>query len=138
MLEAAGLWPGDVLLNLGCGDGRIPVVAAKLYGIRAIGVDIDPGCVLLARKTAKLNRIDELATFWQGDARNCNCRGATVLVLSLPPSTVDELYPRLRRLPPGVRVVAGSKCLPNWLSQNVVRIDDEQTECLAEGGMSNE
>src|SRR4051812_14182335 len=67
MLRLAQVHPGDVLYDLGCGDGRIPVTAAKKHGIRAYGIDIDPQRIAEARYNAKQNGVAHLVTFRQED-----------------------------------------------------------------------
>src|ERR1044072_6501587 len=83
MLRQAHLKKGDVLYDLGSGDGRIPIAAAKQYGVRAVGIDIDPKLVAEATETAKREGLDHLVTFRLGDMFAADLRGATVVTLYL-------------------------------------------------------
>src|ERR1700750_606197 len=83
MLRQAHLKKGDVLYDLGSGDGRIPIAAAKQYGVRAVGIDIDPKLVAEATEAAKREGVDHLVTFRLGDMFAADLRGATVVTLYL-------------------------------------------------------
>src|SRR5262245_41491764 len=85
MLELAQVKKGDVLYDLGSGDGRIPVTAAKKYGIRATGIDIDPERIKEANANAKKAGVTELAKFRQEDLFKADFRDATVITLYLLP-----------------------------------------------------
>src|SRR3954470_14067194 len=83
MLRQAHLKKGDVLFDLGSGDGRIPIAAAKQYGVRAVGIDIDPKLVAEATEAAKRGGVGDLVTFRLGDMFAADLRGATVVALYL-------------------------------------------------------
>jgi SAM-dependent methyltransferase len=107
MLKLAGVGPKDVVYDLGCGDGRIVVTAAKRFGARGVGVDIDPARIAEARENAKQAGVASRATFVLGDLFNADIRQATVVMLYLLPSVNQKLKPRLlAELAPGTRVVS--------------------------------
>jgi len=106
MLELAELKPDDVLYDLGCGDGRFVVTAAKRYGIRAVGVDIDPARVADARRNAKRQGVERLVTIKQGDIFELDFSDATVVTLYLLPELNVRLMPKLARLRPGTRILS--------------------------------
>src|SRR5206468_12225010 len=85
MLELAKVGKGDVLYDLGSGDGRIPVTAAKRFGIRAVGIDIDPQRIAEANENAKKNGVSHLVRFRQEDLFKAKFSEATVVTLYLLP-----------------------------------------------------
>jgi precorrin-6B methylase 2 len=106
MLELAEVREDDVVYDLGCGDGRIVVTAAKKYGCKAVGVDIDPQCVREARDNVARHGVEHLVTVRQGDIFRLDLSGATVVTLFLLPDVNVRLIPQLERLPPGARIVS--------------------------------
>src|SRR5213078_4351665 len=107
MLKLAGVKKGDVLYDLGSGDGRIPVTAAKKFGIRAVGVDIDPQRIEEAKENAKKNGVAKLVEFRNEDLFRTRFSEATVVTLYLLPDLNVKLRPRLlAELKPGTRVVS--------------------------------
>src|SRR3954463_2205588 len=85
MLKLAEVKKGDVLYDLGSGDGRIPVTAAKRYGVRAVGIDIDPQRIQEANENARKNGVTKLVSFRNEDLFKTNIREATVVTLYLLP-----------------------------------------------------
>src|SRR5919201_493179 len=85
MLKLANVHEGDVLYDLGCGDGRIPVTAARRYGIRAFGIDIDPQRIQEANENAKQNGVAQLVQFRREDLFKAKFKDATVVTLYLLP-----------------------------------------------------
>jgi tRNA A58 N-methylase Trm61 len=106
MLETAEIKKGDILYDLGCGDGRIVVTAAKKYGVKAIGVDIDPKRVEESRENVRTNGVSELVTIKQGDIFQEDISSANVVTLYLLPSLNVKLIPQLEKLKPGSRIVS--------------------------------
>jgi ribosomal protein L11 methylase PrmA len=106
MLELAKVKNSDVVYDLGCGDGRIVVTAAKRYGARAVGFDIDPKLVTEARENVKKNKVEHLVTIEQKDIFTLDLTPATVVTLYLLPELNDRLVPQLERLAAGSRVVS--------------------------------
>ena len=114
MLELANVGPGDVVFDLGSGDGRI-VIAAARRGARAVGIDIDPGWTRIARRNAVAAGIADRAVFETGDAFKVELREATVVTLYLPPDITTALRPRLEReLAPGTRIVSHDYLVGDW------------------------
>jgi SAM-dependent methyltransferase len=102
MLDAANVGPLDVVYDLGCGDGRIVIAAAKKYGARGVGVDLDPARIREARANAKQAGVENLVRFEVADLTE-----ATVVTLYLLPSLNRRLMPKLfAELKPGARVVS--------------------------------
>jgi len=98
-----------VVYDLGCGDGRIVIAAAKQFGARGVGVDIDPARIAEARANAKAAGVEHLVTFRVEDLFAADIRDATVVALYLLPSVNKRLMPKLRsELKPGARVVSNS------------------------------
>jgi ribosomal protein L11 methylase PrmA len=115
MLRLANVRKGDVLYDLGSGDGRIPVTAAKLYGVRAVGIDIDPERIREAQENARRHGVDALVQFRMEDLFKADFRDATVVTLYLLPDLNLKLRPRLlRELRPGTRIVSHQFDMGTW------------------------
>lgn len=106
MLELAEIKPGDIVYDLGCGDGRIVVTAAKKYGVKAYGFDIDPKRVAESLANVKSNKVEHLVTIKQADIFKLDLREATVVTLYLLPELNVRLMPQLEKLKPGSRIVS--------------------------------
>jgi uncharacterized protein (TIGR03000 family) len=107
LLRLAKLDKKDVLWDLGCGDGRIVVTAAKEYGCKAYGFDIDPQLVRQSLANARKHHVESLVTIEQRDIFSLDLsRGPTVVTLYLLPRLNARLLPQLRRLPSGARVIS--------------------------------
>jgi SAM-dependent methyltransferase len=106
MLELADVKKTDVLYDLGCGDGRIPVTAAKKYGCRAYGFDIDPERVKESRENIKASKVGDLVTVEEKDIFTLDLSKATVVTLYLLPKLNVKLIPQLEKLKPGSRIVS--------------------------------
>src|SRR3954464_11991602 len=123
MLRQAHLKKGDVLYDLGSGDGRIPIAAAKQYGVRAVGIDIDPKLVAEATEAAKREGVGDLVTFRVGDMFAADLRGATVVALYLSDTLNVMLRPKLlRELPVGARIVSHDFRMGDWPPEKSVRV----------------
>jgi len=115
MLKVAKVGKNDVLYDLGSGDGRIVVTAAKLYGTRGTGVDIDPQRISEARENAKKEGVTDKVTFIQGDLFEQKISDATVVTLYLLPSLNLKLRPKLwKELKPGTRIVSHAFDMGDW------------------------
>ena len=106
MLEIAKVQKTDVLSDLGCGDGRIVATAAKKYGCRAIGYDIDPIRVEESLDTVKLSGVEQLVTIEQRDIFALDLSPANVVTLYLLPELNVKLIPQLKKLKDGSRIVS--------------------------------
>jgi SAM-dependent methyltransferase len=106
MLEMAGVKQSDLLYDLGCGDGRIVVTAAKKFGCKAVGYEIDPQRVIEARDNVKKRKVEALAKIEQKDIFTLDLSEASVIALYLLPAMNVKLLPQLEKLKPGARIVA--------------------------------
>jgi SAM-dependent methyltransferase len=107
MLDLANVTPLDVVYDLGCGDGRIVIAAAKRYGTRGVGIDLDPARIREARANAKKAGVEGLVKFEVGDLFKTDLTQATVVTLYLLPELNRRLKPKLfAELRPGARVVS--------------------------------
>lgn len=125
MLDLAGVTKNDVVYDLGCGDGRLVITAAKKYGARGVGIDIDPERVAESRANAKAAGVDHLVTFRQEDALAANVSDATVVTLYLLSSSNLKLRPMLtKQLKPGARIVSHAFAMGDWEPENSVDYQD--------------
>jgi SAM-dependent methyltransferase len=106
MLEMAGVTRGDVLYDLGCGDGRIVVTAAHKYGCRAVGYDLDPLRVGEACRNAAGHGVSRLVTIERKDVLKADLQEASVVTLYLGTEINARLIPQLEKLRPGARIVS--------------------------------
>jgi len=106
MLELAKVSKDDVVYDLGCGDGRIVVTAAKKFGCKAIGFDIDPERVAEAKANVKRNGVEDLVKIERKDIFELDLSKANVITLYLLPGLNVKLIPQLEKLKPGSRIVS--------------------------------
>jgi cyclopropane fatty-acyl-phospholipid synthase-like methyltransferase len=107
MLKLAGVTSSDVVYDLGCGDGRIPITAAQKLGARGVGIDIDPKRIEEANENAKAAGVTDKVRFLNQDLFASDFTEATVVTLYLLPSLNEKLMPKLKaELKPGTRVVS--------------------------------
>src|SRR5215218_9908569 len=107
MLKVANVGPGDVIYDLGSGDGRIPITAARTVGARGVGIDIDPQRIREANENARTAGVADKVKFLNQDLFTTDISEATVVTLYLLPSLNLKLLPKLNReLKPGTRVVS--------------------------------
>jgi SAM-dependent methyltransferase len=124
MLEMADVGPGDVVYDLGSGDGRIPITAAKGFGARGLGVDIDPVMVREATANAARAGVADRVTFREDDIFDTEIAGATVVTLYLLEPLNVRLKPRLlAELKPGTRIVSYEWRMGDWSPQRSVMVD---------------
>jgi ubiquinone/menaquinone biosynthesis C-methylase UbiE len=122
MLDLAGVRAGDHVVDLGCGDGRI-VIAAARRGATGLGVDIDAKLVELARRNAVHERLDTRVRFVQQDLFETDLAQATVVTLYLFPTIMGRVAAKLASLAPGTRVVSHDFPLPGWRVARLATID---------------
>jgi predicted RNA methylase len=125
MLQMAEVKKGDVVYDLGCGDGRIVVAAAKKYGVRAYGFDIDPQRVEESLANVKSNKVEHLVTIRQADIFTLDLRKADVVTLYLLPSLNVKLMPQLEKLKPGSRIVSHDFDMKGAKPVQVHRMDSQ-------------
>ncbi len=115
MLKLADIKPGDILYDLGCGDGRVVIEAARTYGVRAVGIDIDPARINEANENARLAGVTDKVTFIQADLFEVDVSPATVVTLFLLPALNLKLQPALlKQLQPGTRIVSHAFDMGDW------------------------
>jgi SAM-dependent methyltransferase len=124
MLDMAKVTPEDVVMDLGSGDGRNIIAAAK-RGARAIGVEYNPDMVELSRKTAATEGVAEKATFIQGDMYEADISKATVLALFLLPHNLNKLTPKFLELPPGTRIVGNTFAPDGWTADETETVEGD-------------
>jgi ribosomal protein L11 methylase PrmA len=125
MLELAGVTASDVVYDLGCGDGRIVITAAKKYGARGVGVDIDPQRIAESRANAEREGVTDLVTFVEQDAMTVDVSDASVVTLYLLSSSNMKLRPLLTsQLQAGARIISHAFGMGNWAPDQVERFTD--------------
>ncbi len=125
MLELAGVSESDVVYDLGCGDGRIVITAAREYGARGVGIDIDPQRIAEANANAEAEGVQDLVTFIEQDAMTVDVSDATVVTLYLLSSSNLKLRPLLtEQLAPGARIVSHAFSMGDWSADQVDRFTD--------------
>ena len=114
MLRLADVRPEDLVADLGSGDGRVVIAAARDYGARGLGIELDAGLVEQGRANARQAGVEDRVAFRQGDVLTADYRGATVVTIYLLPNLVEKLKPRLLDLRPGTRIVAHDYGFSDW------------------------
>ncbi|HYK89128.1 MAG TPA: methyltransferase domain-containing protein [Acidobacteriota bacterium] len=122
MLKLARVKKGDLVYDLGCGDGRMVVLAAKKYGCRGIGYDIDPERVAAALENVKRNRVGRLVKIVEQDLFTLDFSEADVLSLYLLPEINEKLLPQFEKLKPGSRLVFHDYGLPEFEADKEIRV----------------
>ena len=123
MLRMANVSKDDFLIDLGSGDGRIPIAAAKLHGTRGLGVDLDPRRVAEARRAAQVRQVADKVDFRQEDVFDTDISKATVITMYLLPDVNFRLRPRLLLEPrPGTRIVSHEFDLGDWKPDRTLKI----------------
>ena len=124
MLQVANVTKNDIVYDLGCGDGRIPVTAAKKYGARGVGIDIDPQRIKEANANVEKNGVGDLVKIVQGDLFEQDLSQATVVTLYLLPSLNVKLMPKLmKELKPGTRIVSHAFDMGDWKPEKELDVD---------------
>ena len=114
MLRLANVGPRDLVVDLGSGDGRMVISAARDYGARGLGIELDPKLVEESQTNARQAGVEGRVTFRQGDVLLADYRDATVVTLYLLPNLVEKLKPRLLEMKPGTRIVAHDYGFSDW------------------------
>ncbi len=123
MLELAEIKKGDVLYDLGSGDGRIVIRAAKKYGIRAVGIEMDRLLLAKARKDAKAAGVSHLVQFRSEDALKADISAATAITLYMLPWFNEKIKPNFKKmLKPGARIVAHDFGIAGWEPDKTVKL----------------
>jgi tRNA A58 N-methylase Trm61 len=115
MLTLAGVTSRDTVYDLGSGDGRIPIAAARDFGARGVGIELDPRLVAVARANAQAAGMGDRVRFETGDIFKADLTEATVVTLFLQPGINRRLFPKLlAELPPGARIVSHYHATRGW------------------------
>jgi precorrin-6B methylase 2 len=123
MLALAGTGPADHVVDLGSGDGRIVIAAAKLHGARGLGVEIDAKLVETSRDNARRAGVADLVEFHERDVMLADLSRATVVTIYLLPSLIDRLQPKfLDELRPGTRIVSHAFAMKGWKPDRVEKV----------------
>jgi len=128
MLQLAKVTDKDVVYDLGCGDGRIPITAAQKYGARGVGIDIDPQRIKEANENAKAAGVTGKVQFLNQDLFESDFSDATVVTLYLLPGLNEKLAPQLKKqLKPGARIVSHAFLMGDtWPSDDHGEIDGKR------------
>ncbi len=123
MLDAAQLKPGETLMDLGCGDGRILITAAKKYGAKSIGFELNKKLVEMARDAAERQKLSDSVRIVEGNLLEADLTGADVVTLYLLTDSNSRLRPNLEKyLKPGARVVSHDFEITGWKSVRVEEV----------------
>jgi ribosomal protein L11 methylase PrmA len=128
MLRLANVGKNDVIYDLGCGDGRIVITAAKKYGARGIGIDIDPERIKESNENARQAGVADRVKFLQQDLFQTDFSEATVVTLYLLPALNLKLRPKLLELKPGTRIVSHAFDMGDWKPEKVVNVPGDEHE----------
>lgn len=127
MLRLANIQKSDVLYDLGSGDGRIPIMAAREYGIKAVGIEIDPKLIAVAEEQARLAGVADLVKFRNANMFRANIREASIVTLYLSDRINELLRPKLlRELKPGTRIVSHDFRMGDWEPEQTVKVPWEK------------
>jgi len=124
MLQMADTTREDLVVDLGSGDGRIPVYAAKHFGARAVGVELEENLIRLSLEAARAQGVADRARFVRQDLFDYDLASATVIALYISPAVMTRLKPRLLALKPGTRVVSHFFTLEEWEPDETIRVED--------------
>lgn len=122
LLKLAEIDATDILYDLGSGDGRIPIAAARNFGARAVGVEIDSDLVALAREHAVSSGVSDRVKFLQGDLFEIDFNDATVLVVYLFPDINLKLRPKIQNMKPGTRIVSHRFDMGDWIPEKTEKV----------------
>ena len=115
MLQLAGTQPGDLVVDLGSGDGRIVIAAAQKFGARGLGIELDEKLLEKSRHNARLAKVADRVSFVHGDVLVSDISKASVVTVYLLPSLIDRLQPRfVDELQPGTRIVSHAFAMAGW------------------------
>jgi SAM-dependent methyltransferase len=122
MLRMARVTPSDFVMDLGSGDGRIAITAAKKFGARALGVELDEHLIFQSEESARQAGVEDRVQFLRQDLFKTDLRRASVITMYLLPSVNRRLRPRLLDLKPGTRIVAHDFDLEDWKPDQITTI----------------
>lgn len=123
MLDHAKVTPQDFVMDLGSGDGRTIIAAAK-RGARGLGVEFNADLVEYSKRQAEAQGVSDKASFVQGDMYQADISKATVLALFLLPTNIEKLVPKFLELPPGTRIVANTFWVSDWTPDDTAMLNE--------------
>jgi len=124
MLQVADTTKDDVVMDLGSGDGRVPIHAAKHFGARAIGVELEANLIRISLEAAKRSGVSHRVTFLKQDLFDADLSDVTVFALYISPGVMDRLRPKLLSLKPGTRITSHHFTLGDWEPDESFRIEN--------------
>lgn len=127
MLDSANVKKEDVVYDLGSGDGRILIAAAKAVGCKAVGYELDAELVAVSRRKAQAEGVAELVTVRQADIFTADLKDADVVALYLLPQQIEKLVPQLNQMKPGSRVVSHQFEIPGVKADQVLELKSDET-----------
>ena len=128
MLKLADVKKNDIVYDLGCGDGRIVIAAAKTYGAHGVGIDLNPQRVKEANENAKKAGVESLVRFEENDLFKSDFHQATVVTLFLLPEVNLRLRPKLLKdLKPGTRIVSNTFDMEDWKPDKEMNVDGPES-----------
>ena len=130
MLRAAKVTNADRVIDLGSGDGKIPIAAAKQFGAQALGIEYEPGLVQLAECHARAERVTHKVSFKQADIFATDFSEATVLTLYLSPTINLKLRPTILNMRPGTRVVSNTFDMGDWQPDQLIESEIGNTRAF--------
>ena len=130
MLEMANVTPQDFVMDLGSGDGRTVITAAK-RGARAMGIEYNPDMVELSKRNATKEGVTDKATFVKADLYETDLSKATVITMFLLPDINLKLRPKILNLKPGTRIVSNTFTMEDWMADETARVDNCTSWCTA-------
>lgn len=128
ILKQAKVTKKDTVIDLGCGDGRFPITAAKIYGCKGIGYEIDPEWVAKAKARVQSEKVAELVDIRAEDIFKADLRKVTVVCLFLLPELNARLIPQLEKLPEGARIVTHEFDIPGLIPDRKTEYISKQDE----------
>lgn len=130
MLKAADVGPADIVYDLGSGDGVIPIQAASLFGVRAVGIEYNADLVALSDRNAKRAGVENLVTFKKGDIFVEDFSSATVVTLYLGEALNNRLMPKILSMRAGTRVVSNTFRMEAWAPDREIRLPSNEIAFL--------
>jgi uncharacterized protein (TIGR03000 family) len=130
MLELAEVKKDDIVYDLGCGDGRIPVTAARKYGCKACGFDVDPERIKESLENVKKNKVEDLVTIEKKDIFTLDLSKANVITLYLLEDLNEKLIPQLEKLKPGSRIVSHAFPMKGCKPKKMVEVESKDKDTV--------
>ena len=126
MLQIADTTRRDFVIDLGSGDGRIPIAAARLFGARSLGIELEQNLIDYSIRSAKRQDIAARATFRRQDLFETDLSKATVITMYISPPVMEKLKPKLSALAPGTRLVSHQFMLGDWEPDEMVQVEERR------------